>query len=109
MSVTILTDVPTSELRFGDRVQHSDGNLYKFIYVDVDTEAEPSEYAPLIWLDGKFEWETTARPFDTWPLVVRDDSIVQPVNGVVDGKVVDRAAWRAADYPCQHCALPGGH
>lgn len=30
-------------------------------------------------------------------------------DGIRDGRVVNRAAWAAAGYPCQHCGIPGGH
>lgn len=69
MSVTILTDVPTSELRFGDRVQHSDGNVYDFL--GTDAMITDTEYVEVKWRDGNFTWETTAQPWNTWPLVVR--------------------------------------
>jgi len=64
-------DVPTSELQAGDIVIRNDEAQCFVSYV-----ATPfSEYGELTWCEpgnDRVTWTSTAQPWNTWPIVVRE-------------------------------------
>lgn len=72
MAITVLYDVATSDLQSGDIVIRND-EASRFVGFDV-TPAD--EYGTLHWIgtdaNSVTTWTTSAQPWNTWPLIIRE-------------------------------------
>lgn len=74
MAVTVMHDIATSDLETDDIVIRNDEDM---IFVMAE-EIDGSHYLRITWTErvgSSITWTTTAEPWNTWPLVIRDGAL----------------------------------